>query len=138
MSQEQEKKPGAEETKQYATAEAMLDLRNSAPSEELNIPWTGTIVVRGFMPADRAKWIDMSNAGDEFDAVTSQIVMVMLSCCDQAGARMFNKKDMGRLRELPCAVIEAICQVCRRLSGFDESTAEDILKNYGKALNDAS
>ena len=129
----------SEEKNTEATIDSILAFRNKVPVEKMVLEGAGVIFIHGFTGLEKAQW--QKECKDPKGGVNSEMVEpLMFQMCvrDAKGVHKFKYLDIPKLRELPCAILTEVVDVCMRLSGMGPDADEAILKNFEEVAEDVS
>lgn len=116
-----------------ATKESILSFCGKVPIEEFDIIDVGTAYIHGFTGLEKAEWLEASRKEDGNVDVRKTEFLMFISCVrDKSGKQLFSYSDLPKIRELPCSITTAVCDICMRLSGMGKAADGEILKNLLK------
>ncbi len=116
---------------QWANKEALLGLK--VPRERYRIPDVGEVWIHGLTAGQKDKYEDQVfkvQAGSRQVRIgNARAMLVIQTCHDQHGKRIFGDSDIGRVCNMPAAIVEPIYELARRLSGLPTGEVEEMVKN---------
>lgn len=113
------------------TRDAFLKSRPRLPTETVEIPDFGTVIVRGLTGAERDKWEAnlLPDRRGKKDLTNLRAKLIVLCVVDENGERIFCDADVAEIGQFPAAILSTIFDVAQRLSGFDAGEIEAAAKN---------
>lgn len=117
--------------------------------KKVHVPeWNGDVYVRSLTGTERDKW---EKDGLVITQGAKQVIpqmrprmdntrarLVVLTCCDEQGNRLFSDDDIEVLGRKNSAALSLLYNVAASLSGITEEDLEDLLKNSKPDLNGSS
>lgn len=112
-------------------------------SESVNVPeWGGTVLVRGMTGAERDQFEQSNIVGKgrnrDVNLRNYRAKLVIWSCVDADGKRLFSDADAEWLGEKSAAALSRIVDVASRLSGISESDQEELVGESGSGQSSDS
>ncbi len=97
-------------------------------------PWGGTVFVKGLTAAEREAYEESfikedSGGKRTVDSTNERVKLVVLTCCDENGIRMFAEKDICWLSQKNSAAIALLHAIAQRLSGMGMQNILELEKN---------
>ena len=123
------------------TRQAILDAQDIG-REVVPVPeWGGSVLIRGLTGRERdafeASIVRMQRgapgAGMERSLQNIRARLVAMAAIDEAGARLFEDRDVRALGEKSAAALDRLFDVARRLSGLTEGDVQAIAEDFGGA-----
>lgn len=108
--------------------------------EDVPVPeWGGSVRVRVMTGAERDEFRN-AIASDEGHAPIGKVSAALLvaTCIDEAGERLFSVEDMAALQEKSAASLDGLATVAMRLNGLGGSAVQDAVKNSTSDQSDDS
>jgi len=103
------------------------------PREELEVPDIGKIWVHGLTVGQKDEYennvVRLSGRNRQLHLANARAQLLLMTVHNQHGNRLFADEDMGRLCQIPAAVVDPILDVARRLSAMAAEEIEDLVKN---------
>lgn len=107
------------------------------PREKIEVPVIGDIWIHGLTSGQKDDYensvFHLSGRSRRFHLANARAQLLMLTVHDQHGKCLFGENDIGRICEIPAAVVDPILDVARRLSGMAADEIDDLVKNSQKA-----
>lgn len=122
----------------------MILKAQDAKQEAIDVPeWGGRVLVRALSGAERDRFessVMMTNKrGDrEVNLRNMRAKLVVLSCIDAKGERLFADADVAVLGDKSASALQRVYDVAAKLSGISKDDAEDLAKNSSGGLSDDS
>lgn len=103
-------------------------------TESVDVPeWGGALTVRGLTGDERddfeAACIRGKGRKTEFNLRNARAKLVVRSCVDATGARLFSDEDAAQLGKKSAAALSRVYEVAARLSGLTDEDMEELTKN---------
>jgi hypothetical protein len=108
--------------------------------EDVEVPaWGGTVRVRVMTGTERDEF-RASIASDDGGVPVGKFAAALLvaTCIDENGARLFTMEDMDQLAEKSAASLDGPAVVAMRLNGLGGSAVQDAVKNSVSDQSDDS
>ncbi len=108
--------------------------------EDVPVPqWGGTVRVRMMTGAERDEFRG-AIANEEGKAAPGQVSAALLvaTCVDESGARLFAIEDMEALMEKSAAALDVLAEVAMRINGLGAKAVSDAAKNSASTQSDDS
>lgn len=108
--------------------------------EDVAVPeWGGAVRVRVMTGAERDAFRS-AIASDEGNAPIGKVSAALLvaTCIDAAGERLFTAEDMAALQEKSAALLDSLASVAMRLNGLGGSAVQEAAKNSASDQSDDS
>lgn len=103
--------------------------------------WGGTVRVRMMTGAERDEWrasIAPTDDGTPTGVGKFSAALLVATCIDENGARLFTIEDMEALQEKSAAALDAPVAVAMRLNGLSAGAAQAAVKNSASGQSDDS
>ena len=113
---------------------------NDLKHEDVPVPqWGGVVRVRMMTGADRDEFRQMAaEYEDGIPPARFAAILLMLTCVDESGARMFTLDDIAALEGKSAGSVDIPAAVAMRLNGFGAQAVEDAEKNSASGQSDDS
>lgn len=102
--------------------------------ELVHIPeWGGSVYVRPLTGAQRDRLENEAHRrskGKGIDIRGLKVQFVIASCVSEDGELLFNRTDLEELNAKSSKGLDAIFQVCQRLSGLSDDDVEELVGNF--------
>lgn len=103
------------------------------PQEKITVPDIGDVWIHGLTAGQKDDYENsvfrLSGRSRRFHLANARAQLLMLTVYDQHGKRLFSEKDIGRICEIPAAVVDPILDVARRLSAMTIEDIDELVKN---------
>lgn len=108
--------------------------------EDVPVPqWGGTVRVRMMTGAERDEFRS-AIANEEGKSSPGQVSAALLvaTCIDETGARLFSAEDIDALKEKSAAALDVLAEASMRLNGLGGNAVSDAGKNSASGQSDDS
>ena len=115
------------------TREQILARKGDLPREVVPVPlWGGDVIVRALTAKERDEY-EVSNLvkkGKNYEQnfANMRARLVVRCTIDEAGARLFNDKDVDALGDLLGAAVDTVYSVAARLNGITKADEEELAR----------
>lgn len=108
--------------------------------EDVEVPaWGGSVRVRVMTGTERDEFREyMATFADGVPVSTLSAALLVQTCIDESGARLFSMDEMEQLREKSAAALDALANVAMRLNGLGNAAVADAAKNSVSGQSDDS
>lgn len=108
--------------------------------EDVEVPqWGGSVRVRLMTGAERDEFRTfIADFKDGAPISTFSAALLVNTCIDEAGARMFTMDDMDQLREKSGAALDVLTGAAMRLNGLGGAAEQETVKNSVSGQSDDS
>lgn len=105
--------------------------KNDRRVEPVDVPeWDQTVYVRSLSGTERAKLMQFVKKEDVLTMAMSPIHLVVMSCCDEHGNRLFTDEDFDALADHDANALDRIASAATKLNGLHSDEAvEEAKKN---------
>jgi len=115
----------------WADTAGLLGLK--IPKQRHTIEGHGDIWIYGLTVGQKDEYEDAVYsvvAGSRQVRIKNARALLIMRCCyDQHGKRLFGDAQLGKVSEMPAALVEPIYDTARKLSGMPVGEIEDLVKN---------
>jgi len=118
---------------------AILGVEDLKHEDVFVAAWGGTVRVRTMTGAERDEFrtVIASDDGKPAPGKVSAALLVA-TCVDENGARMFTADDMDALQEKSAPALDVLAEVAMRLNGMGSTAVSDAAKNSASTQSDDS
>ena len=120
----------------YVTKDAFFSANIKRPTEVVNIPGIGNVIVRGMTAKERDQYetscIIQKNGKRNFNLIDARAKLVMLTVVDEKGDRLFEASDVSRLSGMPASVIDKLFTAAQKSSGISDDDMDELGGELGK------
>ena len=106
------------------------------PREKRTAPDIGDVWIYGLTSGQKDDYENnvfrFTGTSRRFHLANARAQLFILTVHDQHGKRLFGENDIGRICEIPAAIVDPILDVARRLSGMAAGDIEQLVKNSQK------
>jgi hypothetical protein len=108
--------------------------------EDVEVPaWGGTVRVRVMTGAERDEFrAAIASEDGSIPVGKFSAALLVATCIDETGARLFTMEDMDQLEEKSAASLDGPAAVAMRLNGLGGSAVQDAAKNSASGQSDDS
>lgn len=108
------------------------------PREKVSVPeWGGHVYVRTMTGNERDAWEDsrVRRAGKNMrlNLRNARATLAAATICDNAGALLFDEKDISALGRKSAAALDRVYEVAQRLSQVTDEDIEELVGNFAGA-----
>ncbi len=118
---------------------AILGAEDLKHEDVLVAAWGGTVRVRMMTGAERDEF-RAAIANDDGKPAPGKVSAALLvsTCVDENGARLFSADDMDALQEKSAPALDVLAEVAMRLNGLGGAAVSDAAKNSASTQSDDS
>ena len=107
------------------------------PIEQINVAGIGHVKIYGLTAGQKDEYenqiVRRKDKGSELNLTNARATLIVMCVRDGQGRHIFTDGDIGRISQMPAAVIDPILDVIRRTSGMGDAEIEGLVKNLQPA-----